>query len=159
MKKITASILALALFLTAFTTAGFAQGDSPVVPGATVAFEKAGGAIASVLGRFLKTITLWDEARIEKAKPLDETWTPFSHGLFEGEGEQTLEAETWRMVELSYESGKTYGDPFNDVTVDLELSGCGRDLAAVDRMLAKRCDTVIELAAGNVVFHKGGLPL
>ena len=32
-------------------------------------------------------------------------------------------------------------------------------LAAVDRMLAKRCDTVIELAAGNVVFHKGGLPL
>ncbi|MBP5780131.1 MAG: bifunctional adenosylcobinamide kinase/adenosylcobinamide-phosphate guanylyltransferase [Clostridia bacterium] len=32
-------------------------------------------------------------------------------------------------------------------------------LAAIDRALAEACDTVIELCAGNVIFHKGGLAL
>lgn len=32
------------------------------------------------------------------------------------------------------------------------------DLASLDRALAAVCDTVIELCAGNVIFHKGGLP-
>lgn len=32
-------------------------------------------------------------------------------------------------------------------------------LAALDRALAEACDTVIELCAGNVIFHKGGLAL
>ncbi|MBQ7982456.1 MAG: bifunctional adenosylcobinamide kinase/adenosylcobinamide-phosphate guanylyltransferase [Clostridia bacterium] len=31
-------------------------------------------------------------------------------------------------------------------------------LASLDRALAEVCDTVIELCAGNVIFHKGGLP-
>ena len=31
-------------------------------------------------------------------------------------------------------------------------------LAALDCALAEVCDTVIELCAGNVIFHKGGLP-
>ncbi len=31
-------------------------------------------------------------------------------------------------------------------------------LAALDRALAEVCDVVIELCAGNVIFHKGGLP-
>ena len=32
-------------------------------------------------------------------------------------------------------------------------------LAALDRTLAAACDTVIELCAGNVIFHKGGISL
>ncbi len=32
-------------------------------------------------------------------------------------------------------------------------------LAALDRALAGVCDTVIELCAGNVIFHKGGINL
>lgn len=31
-------------------------------------------------------------------------------------------------------------------------------LAALDRALAEVCDVVIELCAGNMIFHKGGLP-
>lgn len=31
-------------------------------------------------------------------------------------------------------------------------------LASLDRALAEVCGTVIELCAGNVIFHKGGLP-
>ena len=33
-----------------------------------------------------------------------------------------------------------------------------RDLASLDRALAEAADTVIELAAGIPIFHKGGLP-
>lgn len=33
-----------------------------------------------------------------------------------------------------------------------------KNLALLDRALAAVCDTVIELCAGNVIFHKGGLP-
>ena len=32
-------------------------------------------------------------------------------------------------------------------------------LATLDRFLAKECDTVIELCAGNVIFHKGELEI
>ena len=32
-----------------------------------------------------------------------------------------------------------------------------RSLASLDRALAKECDTVIELCAGNVIIHKGGI--
>ena len=31
-------------------------------------------------------------------------------------------------------------------------------LADLDRALAEVCDVVIELCAGTVIFHKGGLP-
>ena len=31
-----------------------------------------------------------------------------------------------------------------------------RNLASLDRALAKACDVVIELCAGNVIYHKGG---
>ena len=32
-------------------------------------------------------------------------------------------------------------------------------LAAADRVLAKRCDTVIEVCSRNIILHKGELPL
>ena len=34
-----------------------------------------------------------------------------------------------------------------------------KTLAMIDRALAGVCDTVIELCAGNVIFHKGGIDL
>ena len=34
-----------------------------------------------------------------------------------------------------------------------------RALAGIDRMLARECDTVVELAAGRRIIHKGALPL
>ena len=33
-----------------------------------------------------------------------------------------------------------------------------RGLAKLDRYLASRADTVIEVSAGNLIFHKGGIP-
>ncbi len=41
-----------------------------------------------------------------------------------------------------------------------EVTECYRKgLALVDRTLAKACDTVIEVSAGNLYIHKGELPL
>ncbi|MBQ6053472.1 MAG: bifunctional adenosylcobinamide kinase/adenosylcobinamide-phosphate guanylyltransferase [Clostridia bacterium] len=34
-----------------------------------------------------------------------------------------------------------------------------KSLAAIDKKLAEVCNTVIELCAGNVIFHKGGIVL
>ena len=33
-----------------------------------------------------------------------------------------------------------------------------RSLADISRALARECDTVIEMCAGRLIFHKGGLP-
>ena len=41
---------------------------------------------------------------------------------------------------------------------DAFTEGYRAALASIDRALAARCDTVIELCAGNVIIHKGGLP-
>ena len=42
---------------------------------------------------------------------------------------------------------------------DEVTEGFRRGLALIDRSLAAVCDTVIELCAGNVIFHKGGWTL
>ena len=101
--------------------------DTASAPGtATLAFARTGGAIANVLGQLLKLITLTDESRIKKAAPRDAAGTASGKALFAGDAEQSLTAETWRPVELAFESEKTYDDPFGDVTLDLLLFGNGR---------------------------------
>lgn len=44
---------------------------------------------------------------------------------FVTEPENIINAQTWIMTELSFESTKTYADPFNDVDIDLVLVGGG----------------------------------
>ncbi|MBQ6268333.1 MAG: DUF4038 domain-containing protein [Clostridia bacterium] len=92
----------------------------------TVLLEKIGGATGCLFGRILKSITFTDETRIKKAKPREAAGEKSGTPLFSGDAEQTLSAETWCMVELSYESEKSYADPFNEVTLDLLLYGNGR---------------------------------
>ena len=41
---------------------------------------------------------------------------------------------------------------------DPETECFRRGLAQLDRALAKMADTVIEVSAGNLIFHKGALP-
>ena len=101
--------------------------DVPDEPSAAVLFaEKLGGAAGNILGHLLKMITLTDESRIQKAAPRDAAGQASGTALFSGAAEQTLSAETWRAVELCFESEKTYADPFGDVTLDLLLYGNGR---------------------------------
>ena len=128
MKRSIAFILAVILLFGATAPCACAVGaDTENGPSAAViALEKTGGALGSLLGRMLKLVTFTDESRIKKAAARDAAGQKSDTALFTGAAEQTLSAETWRAVELSFESGKTYADPFADVTLDLLLYGNGR---------------------------------
>ena len=69
------------------------------------------------------------------------------------EGLLTIAAKAKNAVFVSdyiYSDAARYGE----LTENYRAS-----LAQIDRALAEACDTVIELCAGNVIFHKGGLDL
>ncbi|MCR5523626.1 MAG: DUF4038 domain-containing protein [Clostridia bacterium] len=129
MKRTVAIILSFIMILgvgTPLVIAADASGDAPHPGSASFNLEKAGGAAGSMLGRLLKLITFTDESRIKKTEPRGAAGEQSDTALFSGEAEQTLSAETWRAVELSFESEKSYADPFGDVTLDMLLYGCGR---------------------------------
>lgn len=121
------SLAVTLLFCAALPAASADQTNDAARPSAsTLFFERVGGALGSVLGRALKTVTFTDEARIKKAEKREPAGQKHGEALFSGAAEQTLSAETWRLAELSFESEKTYSDPFADVTLDLLLYGNGR---------------------------------
>ena len=93
---------------------------------ALLSLEKLGGGMGNILGWLLKLITFTDESRIQKAKSRPAAGEKSSEVLFSGEAEKALSAETWRAVEMSFESEKNYDDPFGDVTLDMLLFGNGR---------------------------------
>ncbi len=128
LKRTIALVLSVILLMTAVAPSVFAaDGHEAAQPSSAVLnLEKIGGGIGNLFGWFLKLITFTDESRHEKAQPRDAAGEASDAALFDGEAEQTLAAETWRAVELSFESEKAYEDPFNDVTLDLLLYGNGR---------------------------------
>lgn len=128
MKKTIALILSVVLLFGAVSlNAGASSADANDAPNAAVqTLEKLGGMLGNVLGRILKVITFTDESRFKKAGERAPVWQKSGKALFSGAAEQTLAAESWRAVELSFESEKTYADPFADVTLDLQLRGNGR---------------------------------
>ena len=128
LKRTTAIFLSVILLLGAVAPSTSATDPAAVSkPSAAVtALEKTCGMLGSLLGRLLKLITFTDESRIRKADKRDAAGTASGTALFSGAAEQTLTAETWRAVELMFESDKAYADPFNDVTLDLLLYGNGR---------------------------------
>lgn len=128
MKKIIALLIAATLLFSAAGLPVFASSEghnSPDVPQSVSALAQTGGFFGNLLGRLVKLITFTDESRIKKAEPRAATGKGSDTALFSGASEQTLDAETWRAVELSFESEKTYADPFGDVTLDLLLYGNG----------------------------------
>ena len=128
MKRSIAFCLSMILLFGATAPCACAVGaDTENGPSAAViALEKTGGALGSLLGRMLKLVTFTDEARIKKAQPRVAAGKESNTALFSGAAQQSLSAETWRAIELAFESEKTYADPFNDVTLDLLLYSNGR---------------------------------
>ncbi|MCR5042198.1 MAG: DUF5060 domain-containing protein [Clostridia bacterium] len=128
MKRSVALFLSVIMLFGALSPCASASGaDAKNEPSAAVlAFEKCTDALGSLFGRIVKLVTFTDESRIGKAAARDAAGQESDTALFSGAAEQTLTAETWRAVELSFESEKTYADPFADVTLDLLLWGGGR---------------------------------
>ncbi len=127
MKRTVSLVLSLLLLFGAAVPASAAGKNAEKEPSAAVnAMEKIGGVLGSLVGRLIKTVTFTDEARIQKAPARAAAGAESGAALFSGAAEQTRSAEAWRVVELSFESEKTYADPFADVTLDLQLLGNGR---------------------------------
>ena len=126
MKRSPALLVSLLLFFGVLSLCADVSDTSAAPTAGTLALERVGGAFANGLGRAIKAVTFTDEARIKKAAPLGPAGEASDTALFTGEAEQTLTAETWRVVELTFKSKKTYGDPFGDVRLDLQLFGNGR---------------------------------
>lgn len=127
MKRTLTLFLSVLLLLGAIVPGAAAQTDGVKEPTAAVLrMEKLGGVLGYLLGRLIKIVTFSDESRVRKAAPREEAGLESETPLFSGAAEQTLAAETWRVVELSFESEKTYADPFADVMLDLLLRGNGR---------------------------------
>ena len=128
MKKTIAFLLSVLLLLSAAmmpTGAADNAAEAPVSQAALVGHRTLCG-LGYLFGRLVRALTGMDETRVPKAKALNENWNERSEPLFNGDAQQTLSAETWRMTELVFKSKKSYDDPFSDVTLDLLLCGNGR---------------------------------
>ena len=66
-----------------------------------------------------------DETAIPSATVNPHSWVEYNCEPIDNP-EQTMNAETWVANEISFESEKTYENPFNDVDVELHLWGNGR---------------------------------
>ena len=128
MKRMLSLLISVTLISGIAAPSAFAADAAPSgdPPASVLRLERIGGALGSLLGRILKLVTFTDESRIQKAASRDAAGQKSDSALFSGAAEQTLRAETWRAVELSFESEKAYNDPFGDVTLDLLLYGNGR---------------------------------
>ena len=127
--KRTIAILLSVILLFGAVAPAVSASDTDAVNGpssAVTALEQVGGMLGSLLGQMLKLVTFTDESRIRKADKRDAAGTASGTALFSGAAEQTLTAETWRAVELTFESDKAYADPFNDASLNLLLYGNGR---------------------------------
>ena len=125
MKKAFAVLISATLLLSAVIIPSGAYSEAEI-PQYVTAGEKLLGGLGNLFGRFLKVITGTDESRIEKAKPVSVNVKEYDGApLFDGEAEQSLTAETWRVVEIVYESNKDYEKPFEDAELDLTLCGNG----------------------------------
>ena len=132
MKRTLAIVLSAVLLfgaaapLTGAELAATAAPAENAPSGAYLRAQKAGGVILNLLGRLLDNITFTNEARIKKAEARPAAGEESGEALFTGKADETLAGETWRMIEVEFESEKTYADPFGDVSLDLLLSGNGR---------------------------------
>ena len=117
-----AAVLLSAAAVPAFAASNTASGFSSLQAG----FARIKTAFDSVLARIENKKNHTDEADIPSASPASARWQKYTDPLFEGAPAQSLTAQVWRTVELTFESETAYADPFNDVTLDLLLLGSGR---------------------------------
>ena len=111
---------------TAINKTASVDAESKSVSGFMLDFERVRGVLVNLFSKYVETLKGTNEANVLRAASRDETWRQWTEPLFSGAPEQQLTAETWRTVELTYESEKEYADPFTDVTLDLLLFGSGR---------------------------------
>lgn len=127
MKRITCTILCTVMLFSILCVPAYAaEGEGFSTNSIVSEIEKMTGNFVSLIARFWNKITNSDEANISAATEKEPSWTQFSDPDFVTDLEQTISAEAWVSVELTFLSTKSYSDAFNDAELDLLLCGNGR---------------------------------
>ena len=127
MKRFICITLAAALLLSAAAVPAFAASSTASgISSLRSKLARIKTAIDSVLKGVENKKNHVDESDIPSAPPAVAHWQEYTEPLFEGAPAQSLTAQVWRTVELTFESETAYADPFNDVTLDLLLLGSDR---------------------------------
>lgn len=123
-KHVLCIAVCLSLLLSCFC---FPSQASDTADSAKVcSIQEAAGTVINLFARLFNMLTKTDETNIPSAPVQSVSWQEYSDEAFVTDPEQTLSAEAWVAVEISYESEKSYADPFNDADIDLLLCGNGR---------------------------------
>lgn len=116
-------------------------------------------------GKFL--LSCLDQASPDGAFLVDSTTALLQNAMFpaernyetDDEGAERCAGELVRFAQavenVVFVSDNIYSDPQR---YDPATESYRKALARIDRRLAQVCDTVIEVVAGQMIVHKGGLP-
>lgn len=126
LKKLIAVSLSLILaFSCTFASVNASASAENSVPGIIETFERIKGILVNTIAKTWNKIIKTDETDIPEAVVLPPSWEEYEGEEIENP-DFILTAETWLMNEISFESEKTYSDPFNDVDIVLHLYSGGR---------------------------------
>lgn len=126
-KRMISVLLCISLIFSCICIPSYAlDGKAIQVPFVINAVEEISGMFVSLIARCWSMFKDKTETDIPAAAANTPSWVEYKGEPSVSNPEQTLNAETWVAVETTFESNKTYADPFNDVDVDLLLFGNGR---------------------------------
>ena len=115
-----------AAMLGTMATAVAAAGKEGPRPFSSASFAALKDNLSCFYARIVNAFHKTDETAIEQPSPLSEKGQPAPETPAVDPALPVVEAEQWRCVELTFQSAKTYNDPFTDVTLDLLLTGNGK---------------------------------
>ena len=124
-KSLSLLLCLIMIFSTAITPSYAALGDKTKTPAIINVTEKLAGIVVNSFAKMLNKIKDVDETDIPEAAVNPHSWIEDSSAAIGNPG-QILDAETWVMNEILFESDKVYADPFRNVDVELHLFGNGR---------------------------------
>ncbi len=125
-KKIISLILCVCmLFSSAFVSAFASDGGEIQVPCIISTFEEITGRLISVFAGCFNKLFGKSETDIPTAVVNPPSWEEYEGEEIENP-DFILDAETWLMNEITFESEKAYSDPWGDVDIELQLYGNGR---------------------------------
>lgn len=125
-KKYISFILCISMMFSFAVIPTYASNGTQVsTPAIINTAEELRGIVVNCFAKLINKIKGTDENAIPSATVNPLSWIEYNCEPI-GNPEQTLNAETWVANEISFESEKSYANPFNDVDVEFHLWGNGR---------------------------------
>ena len=125
-KKYISFILCISMMFSLAVIPTYASNGTQVsTPAIINTAEEIRGIVVNCFAKLINKIKGTDENAISSATVNPHSWIEYNCEPIRNP-EQTLNAETWVANEISFESEKSYANPFNDVDIEFHLWGNGR---------------------------------